>query len=204
MGVIERLIKATEASERRLNAARTAVSALTKDEKEKLLVEIVRQLEQAPITVTTDASTAPVIPVDGTYVDACEAVLAAHPQGLTSAEIGELIGQERPSADSTVRWLRQSRKNVGRQGDKWVLLRPSKKPLTNRDVIKQVLAEAEKPMRAGEIIAGVTKLKPDANANTLHAELMRLRTSLKEVIYVPGNPPIGGLYSLPEGGADNE
>lgn len=203
MGVIERLIKATEASERRLNAARTAVSVLTKEEKQRLLVEIVRELEQ-PALPTTDASAAPVIPIDGSYVDACEAVLAAHPQGLTSAEIGELIGQERPSADSTVRWLRQSRKNVGRQGDKWVLLRPSKKPLTNRDVIKQVLAEAGKPMRAGEIIAGVMKVKPDANANTLHAELMRLRTSLKEVDYIPGNPPVGGLYSLPEGGVENE
>lgn len=162
-----------------------------------------RELEQ-PAVLATDASPAPVIPVDGSYVDACEAVLAAHPEGLTSAEIGELIGQERPSADSTVRWLQRSRKNVGRQGDKWVLLRPSKKPLTNRDVIKQVLAGAGKPLRAGEIIAGVLKAKPDANANTLHAELMRLRTTLKEVVYIHGNPPIGGLYSLPNGGAENE
>lgn len=120
MSLVEKLLLADWESEQRMSAAWAAAAALTDAEKRKLVVELVKVLEReegglrdvppTPAFTTSPPIAAQVAPFaelepDATQIDKCEALLAQHPEGLTSFQVATAIGCQ-GTIHSTLDWLR--------------------------------------------------------------------------------------------------
>lgn len=176
MGTIENLLKEDAASRARLEAAQRAARALNPIERRKLLVELVTIVEDEEKFGARQVKLPDDVEPDATFVTKCEAVLAAHPDGLTTEEIALAIGQTVDSAGSTVRWLKKKAPgHVIQRGHRWHLLRLTEKKKQLREYIREVITAAGEPLGAGDICRAVRRLKSDANKGSVGSELIRMQ-----------------------------
>jgi hypothetical protein len=196
VGTIENLLKEDAASRARLQAALSAAHGLTVPERKKLLVELVTLVESEEESGARRVKVPDDVEPDATFVTKCEAILAAHPEGLTTAEIALAIGQTTPCADATVRWLKKKAPgHVIRRGDRWHLLRPTQKRPQLREYIREALTSAGRPLGSGDILRAVRHLKSDVNKGSVNSELIRMQKA--SCLFTAGMTKHGTkLYSL--------
>ncbi len=222
MGPGEQILRDDQERERRYEAAKAAVASLSREERRRLLAELIRQADGegqgrqsggTPRAVKPAflMGTTPVVPSaasyamqpvadSGSFVDKAEAYILQHP-GSTTAQVAEAIGQERASAAGTLRHLAASRGTVESEDGVW---RPtlggngSPKKITNRAAIITVLAQSG-PLGTNDIFHHVQKLLPDASKPSIAAEISRLNKA--GAVAERGYAGRGPAYVLIDGGA---
>lgn len=140
MGQADKIVHEYRVAKRRFDAAVSAVDLLSAEQRTELIAVLLERLEsesRAPRVSGTSA--APTESVQRRRVvrastrggtgrkdmktDRAEALVREHP-GLTSQEIGEVIQQARPAADSTLRQVQLRRKTIERRDGRWYPVTP--------------------------------------------------------------------------------
>ncbi len=226
MSVLDKIVEAERERQRlederrkQEDAAFVVVMALSKESQRALLVRLIdaQEVASGPKPKAKPASengTKPPKParepkaqaVDGkgTYVDRAEAFVLLHPEGVSTRQVADAIGQKISAVDGTLRQLLK-KGTVERRGRQWfpmgapVAPKP-KKPGIREDILAVYKAE-KGPLSAGAIWRGVLKIKPDSNKASVDGEIHRMKhatTPLLEQVGVGENN--GGLYALTSAG----
>jgi hypothetical protein len=187
MRVVEQILRADQERERKYKAAMDAVSAMERAERQRLLAELIRQVENeqagnavpvmAPITrASRKPSAAPSLQADGraSFVQRAETHIASNP-GCTTDEVSQAIGQNRHAAYGTLRHLARSRGTVELRDGKWWPKSAQQQPaLTNRAAISTVLGRG-RALNTGQIFQAVLEILPDAQKGSVASEVNRMK-----------------------------
>jgi hypothetical protein len=135
-----------------------------------------------------------------TFVDSAEAFVLLHPEGVSTRQVADAIGQKISAVDGTLRQLLK-RGTVERRGRQWfpkgapVAVKP-KKPGIREDILAVYKADRG-PLSAAAIFRGVQKIKPDANKASVDGEIHRMKHATKPLLVQAGvGENNGGLYAL--------
>ncbi len=132
--------------------------------------------------------------------DAVEAFVAAHPEGVTIAEVAAHVSQKDATADSTLRHVRGTRGTVERREGRWYPCeKEAPKPLYQPAIVR-VLGEAREPIGAADVLVRVRKLRPEATLKGVAEEIHRMREMSPPMVEQRGENEHGLLYCLPAGG----
>ncbi|MBK7581128.1 MAG: hypothetical protein IPI67_13050 [Myxococcales bacterium] len=140
MGQADKIVHEYRVSKRRFDAAVSAVDLLSAEQRTELIAVLLERLESETRTPRASGpSAAPAEPVQRRRVvraptrggtrrknmktDRAEALVRERP-GLTSQEIGEVIQQARPAADSTLRQVQARRGSIERRDGRWYPVTP--------------------------------------------------------------------------------
>jgi hypothetical protein len=138
-------------------------------------------------------------PIRGTKkTDRAEALVWAHPDGITAAEVGKVIRQDPKTASSTLHQVAKTRgtifwshtRRAWRPAGEHCWTRPK---TTLRDAITAALS-AGTPLGTAGIVHAVKKALPDAAYPSVASEVMRMRVD--KLIVERGRSGRGMLYGL--------
>jgi len=212
MRVVEQILRADQERERRYKTAMDAIAALDQGERERLLAELIRQMErasgQAAVAERPTQARAvrpsveqPAEPSGHTsFVTRAERYVASNP-GCTTDEVSTAIGQAPRPAYGTLRHLAMSRGTVVSRDGKWWPTQPAatqKKTSTNRSAISTVLARG-KALSTGQIYEAVLEILPDAQKGSIASEVNRMKNA--GLLVERGQVGRGPGYVLANGGS---
>jgi hypothetical protein len=209
VSVVDRIIQNAKERKARRDTAIAAFKALPAEDRHEVLAELIGLVEadagddppdaneaQQPPQTPARASEGP---ETATFTDKGEAFVLQHPEGVTTRQVATAIGQKVESVDGTLRSVVKYRGTIERRDGKWWPKSPDgQKRVTHREITSQVLAAANRPMGAGDIIAAVQAIDPERKRESLEAELHRMRED--GVIVQKGSNGRGSLYVLTNGG----
>lgn len=204
-----------EERDARIDEAIGAVAALRRDEFEEAVARLLDILETIPTreaiaqvvaTAISAPTTAPepattVVPASlvtrVTFTDKAEAFVRAHPEGTTTAQVSDAIGQERAGAHVSLSQVAKTRKSIAKRGmGMWYPIEsapPEEVTATHRDWIRLVLEERS-PLGSGDIFHAVQRVVPDAKKPSVVGEIHRMLGD--GLIVVAGAGARGQLYRL--------
>ncbi len=199
---IEQLLQQAQSRKQLRDAARAAFAALTSGERRDLFAEFAEMVmadTSAQPEPTTSASS-PMAPVASTVtvarskIDRAEQLVMAHP-GITSREVGERIDQTPSTAGSTLSQLAERRGTVENRNGGWypVMRRRSKGPSTVRESIVEAMSDGV-PRGASAVYKAIAERDPDANKNSVNAQVHRMVADGLLVKHSEGEH--GSLYVL--------
>jgi len=118
----------------------------------------------------------------------------AHP-GITSREVGERIDQTPSTAGSTLSQLAERRGTVENRNGGWypVLKKRNKGPSTVRESIVEAMSDGV-PRGASAVYKAIAERDPDANKNSVNAQVHRMVTD--GLLVKHGDGEHGSLYVL--------
>lgn len=209
VSVVDRIIQNAKERKARRDTAIAAFRSLPVEDRQEVLAELIGLVEEdasqdAPHPAEPQQTPQTTAEPDdaaekGTFTDKGEAFVLQHPEGVTTRQVATAIGQKVESVDGTLRSVVKYRGTIERRDGKWWPKSPdAQKRVTHREIISQVLAAANRPMGAGDIIAAVQAIDPERKRESLEAELHRMRED--GVIVQKGSNGRGALYVLPNGG----
>lgn len=132
MSAVDRIMHEYRVSKRRFDAVISAVEVLSTEQRKELVAVLLEGLEGAakgtgpvePVQRRRPARVPPNgAPPRARKTDRAEAVVRERP-GLTSQEIGVIIQQARPAADSTLRQVETRRGTIERRDGRWYPVTP--------------------------------------------------------------------------------
>lgn len=123
MGTADKIVHEYRVSKRRFDAAISAVELLSVEQRKQLVAVLLERLDTGACRAAAPSKPASHRPAvtrgpKGWKTDQAEALVRERP-GMTSAEIGALIQQARPAADSTLRQVQERRGSVERREGRW-------------------------------------------------------------------------------------
>lgn len=204
MSTLDEIIRARQTRQAQRDAAVACVMALAADDQIEVLAELASRIAPQPATTATSVPTTPAKepepdPRSPSYTDQAETYVLAHPDGVTTRQVADAVGQPTVSADGTLRSVIRSRKTIERRDGKWypAAVPPVSKRKTHRAAIAEVMTAIGRPMGAGEIVAGVQQMDPERRREPIEAELHRMRTD--GAIVTQGTNGRGATYVLAGG-----
>jgi hypothetical protein len=194
---VERIAARVKQSEGRLDAARHAVSSLTREERERFLVELIGVVEHQADTERRERVTPERAPGDTrTWHLAGEngrTLCRRSAEGLRIAS-GEA---ETDTLCSRCRREAEWRASAGAPAEK----RPRRAPSV-QSAVERVLAESEsRPLGAGEVFERARKLLPGVKVESVNHAIDLMRAENPPRIVQADVGPHGPLYVLATGGA---
>lgn len=225
VSVVDQIVQERKQRKERRLALIASVRALPREDRQEVLAEL-HALEEAdadadakrvvlvsvpvPVRVEPVSLAPPVEPESqvtskkaktGSYVDQAEKLVLASPNGITTADVGKLIGQKTANADGTLRQVADTRGTIERVDGKWwpkkeATPKPTRK--THRKALLEVLAAATHPMGQGDIIAEVQRIDPNRPTESLEQDMTRMRAD--RLIAESGTNGRGNLYVITNAG----
>jgi hypothetical protein len=200
---IEQLLQQAQSRKQLRDAARAAFTALNSGERRDLFAEfaemVMADTSAQPEPTTSPASeAAPIAQASPTVarskIDRAEQLVMAHP-GITSREVGERIDQTPSTAGSTLSQLADRRGTVENRNGGWypVLKKRSKGPSTVRESIIEAMSDGV-PRGASAVYKAIAERDPDANKNSINAQVHRMVTD--GLLVKHGDGEHGSLYVL--------
>lgn len=210
-----------ERQTQRINACATLLGLPTKDkhtaildlmqaipdqEQQDLVVSIVQAMERecrhdllAQLLVLTEQdapvfTTKPRIPAAddfSSFTDRAEALLIQNPDGLTTRDVAEMIGQQPASTDGTLRSIAQRRKTIERRDGLWF-------PVNARGQFQREILEAFQRVEYPLTASMICERMPLFDSDMIVAELARMHQD--GLLIVGSSPSIEAFYYISETG----
>lgn len=119
MGAADRILHEYRVSKRRFDAAIAAIELLSAEQRMQLVATLLDRFERTPNAngTTTPSELVPRRP-KRKKTDIAEALVHERP-GISSAEVGAVIAQNRSAADCTLRSIEKRRGTVQRRDGRW-------------------------------------------------------------------------------------
>ena len=192
MRLVDNILRRNRERERRVEAARDAVKALTREEQETLVAELLQLLARAEGLGELSASIVPVSPKGAkprtqsveklTRTELVERIVLEHPEGISVADVAARTGQTYTNADASLRYARASRGAIGKTAaglwiaqDKADEYEPrTSTPSVYCASIRRVLEGVTVPMSTAEIFFAARKHAPDLNRASLGSFVTRM------------------------------
>jgi hypothetical protein len=188
---IEQLLQQVQSRQSRKplrEAARSAFAALDSSERRELFAEFAEMVmadeaapnkPTAPEAVPASIQVAVASPTNGgvmSKIDRAEQLVMAQP-GISSREVGTIIGQTPSTAGSTLSQLAERRGTVENRNGGWypVPKKDADGTPSIRDLIVAVMSD-DVARGTGDICRAVAHRDPNANKNSVNAQVHRMRT----------------------------
>lgn len=205
MASIDELVAVQEVRAKRRKSVLDAFDALTQDDQDAVLAEIVHRVRQRSVQAPSKAGTS-VAREEPTFLTKAVAFIQNHPEGVSARQVSDAIGQKPGPTDSTLRYA-DKRGLIVHSGRLWYPTKEaaasaevSEKKLTSRALVLKALTQASRQMTAGDILAAVATLEPRANPQSVRSEMSDMVAD-KLLTYSEGVGPKGSsLYGLADGG----
>lgn len=200
MSVIERIVEQARKAKERKAAVLSAFRSLEASERREVLADLILEAEaEAQPTAERAPSTNGQPGQSGSFTDRAEAFVLAHPDGVTTRQVADAIGQDVSSVDGSLRNA-MKRGRITRTGRLWVPVasaETAKTPKTTiRSLIERVFAEGDnKPLGAAALFEALKRFQPDINRSSVDGEMNRMRKD-NLLIQVGVGPNGGGIYKL--------
>jgi hypothetical protein len=203
---IEQLLQQAQSRKQLRDAARAAFAALNSGERRDLFAEFAEMVmadtsaQSAPMTspASPASESVPIAQASSTAarskIDKAEQLVMAHP-GITSREVGERIDQTPSTAASTLSQLAERRGTVENRNGGWypVPKKRGKGPSTVREAIVEAMSDGV-PRGAGAVYRAISERAPEANKNSINAQVHRMVTD--GLLVKHGDGEHGALYVL--------